>query len=66
MIKTNEGKEVPYLIPASMKVTAKKGDIVEPGSALTEGVFNPHDILRNKGIKASRNYSVSHITARTA
>ena len=26
--------------------------MVEPGSALTEGVFNPHDILRNKGIKA--------------
>ena len=61
VIKTNEGKEVPYLIPASMKVTVKKGDIVEPGSALTEGVFNPHDILRNKGIKAVQDYLITEI-----
>ena len=61
VIKTNEGKEVPYLIPASMKVTAKKGDVVEPGSALTEGVFNPHDILRNKGIKAVQDYLITEI-----
>ncbi|MBQ7973335.1 MAG: DNA-directed RNA polymerase subunit beta', partial [Clostridia bacterium] len=61
VIKTNEGKEVPYLIPASMKVIAKKGDVVEPGSALTEGVFNPHDILRNKGIKAVQDYLITEI-----
>ena len=61
VIKTNEGKEVPYLIPASMKVIVKKGDVVEPGSALTEGVFNPHDILRNKGIKAVQDYLITEI-----
>ena len=61
VIKTNEGKDVPYLIPASMKVIVKKGDVVEPGSALTEGVFNPHDILRNKGIKAVQDYLITEI-----
>ncbi|MCM1404283.1 MAG: DNA-directed RNA polymerase subunit beta' [Prevotella sp.] len=61
VIKTNEGKEVPYLIPASMKVIVKKGAMVEPGSALTEGVFNPHDILRNKGIKAVQDYLITEI-----
>ncbi len=61
VIKTNEGKEVPYLIPASMKVIVKKDSVVEPGSALTEGVFNPHDILRNKGIKAVQDYLLTEI-----
>ena len=61
VIKTNEGKEVPYLIPASMKVIVKQGSVVEPGSALTEGVFNPHDILRNKGIKAVQDYLLTEI-----
>ena len=61
VIKTNEGKEMPYLIPASMKVIVKEGDVVEPGSALTEGVFNPHDILRNKGIKAVQDYLITEI-----
>ena len=61
VIKTNEGKEVPYLIPASMKVVVKKDSVVEPGSALTEGVFNPHDILRNKGIKAVQDYLLTEI-----
>lgn len=61
VIRTNEGKEVPYLIPASMKVIVKKGMTVEPGSALTEGVFNPHDILRNKGIKAVQDYLLTEV-----
>lgn len=61
VIKTNEGKEVPYLIPASMKVIVQKDSVVEPGSALTEGVFNPHDILRNKGIKAVQDYLLTEI-----
>ena len=61
VIRTNEGKEVPYLIPASMKVIVKKDSVVEPGSALTEGVFNPHDILRNKGIKAVQDYLLTEI-----
>ena len=61
VIKTNEGKEFPYLIPAIMKVIVKKDSVVEPGSALNEGVFNPHDILRNKGIKAVQDYLLTEI-----
>jgi DNA-directed RNA polymerase subunit beta' len=60
-IRTNEGKEIPYLIPASMKVIVKKDSVVEPGSALTEGVFNPHDILRTRGIKAVQDYLMTEI-----
>ncbi len=61
VIRTNEGKEESYLINASMKVIVKKGSVVEPGSPLTEGIFNPHDILRNKGIKAVQNYLLTEI-----
>jgi DNA-directed RNA polymerase subunit beta' len=60
-IKTTEGKDVIYLIPFSMKVIVKKDMVLEPGDALTEGVFNPHDILRTRGVKAVQDYLITEI-----
>jgi DNA-directed RNA polymerase subunit beta' len=60
-IRTNEGKEVINLIPASMKLIVKKDSVIEPGSPLTDGVFNPHDILRTKGIKSVQDYLLTEI-----
>ena len=60
-VRTTEGKEVTYLIPFGMKLLVKKDSVVEPGSPLTEGVLNPHDILRTRGMKAVQDYLMAEV-----
>jgi len=52
---------VTYKIPFSSKIIVKEGAKVEPGSPLTEGVLNPHDILRTRGIKAVQDFLMSEV-----
>jgi len=56
-----DGKDVTYKIPFGMKLLVKKGSNVDPGSPLTEGVLNPHDILRTRGIKAVQDYLMAEV-----
>jgi len=60
-IRTSEGKDVEYLINSGVKLVVKKDSVVEPGSPLTEGVINPHDILRTRGIKAVQDYLMQEV-----
>jgi len=60
-VHTSEGKDVVYLIPYGMELKVKKESVIEPGDPLTEGVINPHDILRTKGIKAVQDYLMSEV-----
>ena len=60
-VRTSDGKDVTYLIPFGMRLVVKKDSVVEPGSPLTEGVLNPHDILRTRGIKAVQDYLMSEV-----
>lgn len=48
------GKE--YYIPAGYELLHKKGDYVEAGDALSEGIVNPAKIVRLKGIGEGRRY----------
>lgn len=49
-----ENKE--YIIPFGARIKIKEGAIVEPGTILTEGSVNPHDILKTKGVKGVQDY----------
>ncbi|MCL2847056.1 MAG: DNA-directed RNA polymerase subunit beta', partial [Firmicutes bacterium] len=60
-VRTTDGKDEKYLIPFGMKLAVKKDSTVEPGSPLTEGVLNPHDILRTRGIKAVQEYLMTEV-----
>ena len=60
-VRTLDGKDVPYVLPYGMKLVVKKDSEIEPGSPLTEGVINPHDILRTKGIKSVQDYLLSEV-----
>jgi len=60
-IRTTDGKDVEYLINSGVKLIVKKDSVVEPGSPLTEGVINPHDILRTRGIKAVQDYLMAEV-----
>lgn len=47
-----------HYVPPNRAVVVKKGDVLEAGDALSEGVPNPSEIVRHKGIGAGRAYFV--------
>lgn len=47
-----------HYIPRGAVITAKKGDEVEAGDMLTEGIPNPAEIVRHKGIGEGRKYFI--------
>ncbi|MCL2621456.1 MAG: DNA-directed RNA polymerase subunit beta', partial [Firmicutes bacterium] len=61
VIKGQDNKEIPYLIPYGMRLKVLKGHIVEPGTPLTEGVINPHDLLRTRGLRSVQDYLMQEV-----
>jgi DNA-directed RNA polymerase subunit beta' len=62
VVKSSDG-DVNYLLPFGVRLKVKTGDIVEPGSVLTEGSINPKDMLRTKGIKGVQDYLLKEVLA---
>jgi DNA-directed RNA polymerase subunit beta' len=60
-IRATDGREVEYLLNSGTRLVVKKDSVVEPGSPITEGIINPHDILRTRGIKAVQDYLMAEI-----
>lgn len=60
-ITTPEGAEVQYPTPYAAKFKVAVGDRVEPGSQLTEGPLNPHDILKTQGVKGVQDYMMREV-----
>ena len=56
-----EDGEKDYVIPFGTSVTVKTGDVVEPGTVLTNGSVYPQDILKTKGIKGVQDYILREI-----
>lgn len=59
-IKTVDGV-IEYPTPYLAKYKVKVGDRVEPGTPLTEGPLNPHDILETMGIKGVQDYLMREV-----
>ena len=60
-IATADGGEIQYPTPYGAKFKVIVGDKVEPGSQLTEGPLNPHDILKTKGVKGVQDYMMREV-----
>jgi DNA-directed RNA polymerase subunit beta' len=56
-----EGSEEEIIIPAGLNVIVEDGDNIMPGTALTDGPPNPHDIVRLMGIEAAQKYLVDEV-----
>jgi DNA-directed RNA polymerase subunit beta' len=56
-----EKEEREYPIPAGARLTVQTGDTVQVGQQLTEGVINPHSILRIMGKEATQQYIIDEI-----
>jgi len=55
------GEPKEYLIPRGKHINVHEGDYVRAGEPLMDGVINPHDLLRVKGVKALARYLVDEI-----
>ncbi len=60
-IKYEERDEREYVIPHSTRLLVKSGDVVKAGDQLTEGVIDPHKILRIVGKEAVQQYLLDEI-----
>ncbi len=56
-----EGDSRTYLITYGSKLKVGEGDEVKPGTALTEGSLNPHDLLRISGAAAVQQYIIQEV-----
>jgi hypothetical protein len=45
-----------HYVPADREVTVKKGDILEAGDVLSDGMPNPSEIVKHKGVGEGRRY----------
>ncbi len=59
-VNSKEGDEE-YEIKKPAVLAVKDGDIVEPGSQLTQGPCNPADLLRLRGLKGLQDYLLSEV-----
>jgi len=50
-----------YVIPASLSLLVKDGDLVTKGQQLTEGNLNPGQIMQLKGLEAAQKYIVREV-----
>ncbi|MDA8162219.1 MAG: DNA-directed RNA polymerase subunit beta' [Desulfobacteraceae bacterium] len=55
------GEPKEYLVPKGKYINVHEGDYIRAGEPLMDGVINPHDLLRIKGIKALAHYLVNEI-----
>ncbi len=55
------GEPKEYLIRRDKHINVHEGDYIRAGEPLMDGVINPHDLLRVKGLKALARYLVDEI-----
>ena len=61
VIRSDENFDVDYALPYGAKMKVEVGSVVEPGTQLTEGSINPHDILLTKGVKGVQDYLMKEV-----
>ena len=61
IITPDFGEPKEYMIPKGKYINVHEGDYIRAGEPLMDGVINPHDLLRIKGIKALARYMVNEI-----
>ncbi len=60
---TVTGEEGPheFVIKKPAYIKVKNGDIIEPGTQITEGSINPSDLLRIRGLKGLQDYLLKEV-----
>jgi DNA-directed RNA polymerase subunit beta' len=53
--------EVRYALPRRARLRVSEGDIIEPGTQMTEGPLDPKEVLEIQGIRACQRYLVDQV-----
>ena len=61
IITNDEGESRTVQTTLGAGIRVKAGDHVEQGVAITDGIPNPHDVLRVRGIEACQNYLIQEV-----
>ncbi|MBQ8841876.1 MAG: DNA-directed RNA polymerase subunit beta', partial [Ruminiclostridium sp.] len=63
IVTSDDGNEEQYPVPFGYRIKrgVEDGVYMEAGDAITEGSFNPHDILLVKGEQAVQNYIINEV-----
>lgn len=61
LISYGEHAEEEIAIPAGLNIIVEDGEEITPGTALTDGPPNPHDLVRLKGLEAAQKYLVDEV-----
>ena len=60
-ITRDDGEVRSVLATVGSGIRVKDGDVVTQGQAITDGIPNPHDVLRVKGIEACQDYLINEV-----
>jgi DNA-directed RNA polymerase subunit beta' len=61
IVTADNGEAASYPLTYANKIAVENNDRVEPGTPLTEGSINPHDILRTLGVKGVQDYLIREV-----
>ena len=61
VIRDDEGRTREQLVPKGREVLVQTGYRVKRGEEIVEGLENPHEILRERGVEALTDHIVSHV-----
>jgi DNA-directed RNA polymerase subunit beta' len=53
--------EIRYPLPVRARLRVAEGDIIEPGTQLTEGPLDPKEVLNIQGVRACQRYLVDQV-----
>ena len=57
----DDGEIRVYTLPQTSGIRIKEGDMVEKGQMITDGVLNPHDVMRILGKEAAQSYLIQEV-----
>jgi len=61
LVVVDGDEERRYLLPLRAKLRVAEGDIIEPGTQLTEGPLDPKEVLDIQGVRACQVYLVEQV-----
>jgi DNA-directed RNA polymerase subunit beta' len=61
VIVADDEERVRYQLPRRARLRVSEGDVIEPGTQLTEGPLDPKEVLEVQGVRACQRYLVHQV-----
>ena len=61
LVVTAKDEEYEYPLPRRARLRVHEGDVIDPGSQLTEGPLDPKEVLEIQGVRAAQQYLVDQV-----